>query len=89
MSMLRNDLIAWLNTLPEDCEVGVDDGGLTLQVVNDDEPLRYIEIGGIPEADPVCDECGATIPYLDTASMINPNHAESCSLHPSNVVGEE
>lgn len=32
----------------------------------------------------VCDECGHAIP--DTAEMVNTYHAESCSLHPNNVV---
>ena len=44
-----NDLIRWLNTLPKDAQVGIDDGGLALEVVND--PSTYLEIGGIPNPD--------------------------------------
>jgi ribosomal protein L40E len=37
----------------------------------------------------ICDECGATIPDDAGDSIVNLAHSESCSLHPSNVVGEE
>lgn len=36
----------WLATLPKSSEVGVDDGGLCLRVVNDES--IYLEIGGLP-----------------------------------------
>lgn len=32
-----------------------------------------------------CEECGQAVPDV-TPSMMNAAHAESCSLHPSNVV---
>lgn len=47
MSIKVNDLIHWLNSLPIDSEVGIDEGGLTLQSVLDDKV--YLEVGGIPE----------------------------------------
>lgn len=37
----------WLNHLPPDAQVGIDEGGLTLIVF--DDPDSYFEIGGIPE----------------------------------------
>lgn len=44
------ELRAWLDTLPEDSSVGVDDGGLTLIEVNaeGDETAAYYEVGGLP-----------------------------------------
>lgn len=46
MAIPAKDLIHWLNSLPLNANVGVDDGGLTLQVI--DNPQTYIEVGGIP-----------------------------------------
>jgi len=43
----KKRLMDWLETLPEDCGVGVDDGGLTL--VCDADPEAYLEVGGVPE----------------------------------------
>jgi hypothetical protein len=37
----------WLETLPENCGISIDDGGLTL--VCDADPDAYLEVGGIPE----------------------------------------
>ena len=50
MSMPVRDIRAWLATLDDDDEVGIDDGGLTLHVVGA-EPTPYLEIGGLPEKD--------------------------------------
>jgi len=36
----------WLDSLPADALVGIDDGGLTLQHIGAE---AYLEIGGIPE----------------------------------------
>lgn len=47
MSIKVNELIHWLNSLPIDSEVGIDEEGLTLQSVLDDKV--YLEVGGIPE----------------------------------------
>ena len=46
MAMKKEELQAWLESLPNGCEIGVDDGGLTLQVVDHD---AYCEVGGLPE----------------------------------------
>ncbi len=49
MAMPVKEIREWLDTLNDDDLVGVDDGGLSLQVV--DDPGSYCEIGGIPEED--------------------------------------
>jgi hypothetical protein len=46
-TVMRNAAIKrWLATLPEDAEIGVDGGGLTLVVDGDDS---YLEVGGMPD----------------------------------------
>lgn len=47
MSIKANELIRWLNCLPLDSEVGIDEGGLTIRSIHDDKV--YLEVGGIPE----------------------------------------
>jgi hypothetical protein len=47
MAMPAREIMEWLETLPEDAEVGVDEGGLCLQVVGNEE--TSLEIGGLPE----------------------------------------
>lgn len=49
MSMPAREVLEWLENLPEDAKVGVDDGGLCLRVVGDED--NYCEIGGLPEDD--------------------------------------
>jgi hypothetical protein len=49
--MISNrELKAWLNRLPDDAMIGVDDGGLNLEMVSPKEEsfIDYIEVGGIP-----------------------------------------
>ena len=46
MAETKEELIRWLSTLPDGVSVGVDDGGLVLRVVDDED--NYIEIGGLP-----------------------------------------
>lgn len=46
MSILVSELTHWLETVPKEAEVGIDDGGLSLQVVG--SPLTYLEVGGLP-----------------------------------------
>jgi hypothetical protein len=50
MNMAENasKIIEWLQSLDPDAQVGVDDGGLTLEVVGN--PKVYYEIGGIPRS---------------------------------------
>jgi len=47
--MGKEQIIEWLNTLPEAACVGVDDGGLCLRT--DADPEAYLEIGGMPAED--------------------------------------
>ncbi len=50
--MDKLDVIAWLVSLPDGVQIGIDDGGLTLQTFGDYKgPTFYLEIGGIPEDD--------------------------------------
>lgn len=46
----KQELIHWLETLPDTAEVGIDEGGLCLRVVVNDVMSDYWnEVGGIPE----------------------------------------
>jgi hypothetical protein len=49
MAVSKKELQRWVNTLPDDAQVGVDEGGLTLCVVGDAD--TYYEVGGLPEDD--------------------------------------
>jgi hypothetical protein len=44
--MSKSEIREWLDTLPEDAEVGVDKGGLCLQARGSE---AYLEIGGLPK----------------------------------------
>lgn len=46
MAMNKSELIEWLNTLDDDDDVGISDGGLSLVVVGDEG--CYLEVGGVP-----------------------------------------
>jgi hypothetical protein len=46
--MAKREIASWLESLPDDAEIGIDDGGLALQVHKSDECL---EVGGLPEAE--------------------------------------
>jgi len=46
MSIPVSELRRWLETIPNDEEVGIDDDGLSLQVVGDSQ--TYLEVGGLP-----------------------------------------
>jgi hypothetical protein len=48
MSIPVSELKRWAATLDDVDHVGIDEGGLTLQVVGYD---IYLEVGGIPEED--------------------------------------
>jgi hypothetical protein len=49
MAMSKAEIQQWLDNLPEDVGVGINEDGLTLQVVNN--PDLYLEVGGLPEDD--------------------------------------
>jgi hypothetical protein len=44
--MTKRQIWRWLNTLPPDAQVGIDEGGLALQEWNGE---AYLEVGGLPE----------------------------------------
>ena len=44
--MAKQEIVRWLNTLPEDAQIGVDEGGQCLEEHGGD---AYLEIGGLPE----------------------------------------
>jgi hypothetical protein len=46
--MAAAELKRWLKTLPDDAEVGIDEGGLTLQA---NHAGAYLEVGGLVEDD--------------------------------------
>jgi hypothetical protein len=48
MAITVKELREWLDAIPQDALIGVDDGGLTLQVA--DDANAYIEVGGLPES---------------------------------------
>ena len=58
MTMEVREIKEWLDTLSDDDVVGIDDGGLCLQVVGDPEP--YLEVGGMPDE----------IEYMDEAAYM-------------------
>jgi len=47
MAVTVKELKEWLNELPDEAEVGMDDGGLIMCVLDSEDV--YIEIGGLPE----------------------------------------
>jgi hypothetical protein len=47
MAVTIKELREWLDTFEDENMVGVEEGGLTLEVVG--LPQAYFEIGGIPE----------------------------------------
>jgi hypothetical protein len=44
--MRSKEIQDWLDTLGDDAEVAIDDGGLMLVLV--DNPDVYLEVGGVP-----------------------------------------
>jgi hypothetical protein len=44
--MSKAEIQAWLETLPDDAEIAIDDGGITLVVLGH---RAYCEVGGIPD----------------------------------------
>jgi|WetSurMetagenome_2_1015567.scaffolds.fasta_scaffold194501_3 hypothetical protein len=47
MSIEKQVLRRWIESISDNQEIAIDDGGLTLIVV--DNPKIYLEVGGIPE----------------------------------------
>jgi hypothetical protein len=49
MACTKKDLINWLDTLPEDASVGIDEDGLSLFEIQPMGNGAYCEVGGMPE----------------------------------------
>lgn len=47
MAIAKLDIVDWLNTLPDDATVAIDEGGLQLIQLGTDEEV-YLEVGGEP-----------------------------------------
>jgi len=76
MSLSSNDIIQWLNSLPVGTPVCIDEGGLSLQVVND--PDVYLEVGGQPEEFiPVSNK------IIKLRRLARELHYALCDIHPS------
>lgn len=56
MSATVKELRDWLNTLDHDDVIGIDDGGLTIQVVDYDDMPAHFELGGVPDLPPTDDD---------------------------------
>lgn len=50
--MSKAKVLEWVNALPDDAEIGIDDGGL---MIITPDGADWLEIGAIP----LCDGCGA------------------------------
>jgi hypothetical protein len=46
--MAKAEILKWVNALPDEAQIGIDEGGLHLIV---DESEDYLEVGGMPEED--------------------------------------
>ena len=49
--MSKAEVLEWVNALPDDAEIGVDEGGLCLTTPDGKD---WCEVGGVP----LCDGCG-------------------------------
>jgi hypothetical protein len=49
MMMPVKEIREWLDFLPDDAQVGIDEGGLSLVLAG--SPTIYIEVGGLPSSD--------------------------------------
>lgn len=49
MAMTKKHVMEWLDSLPQNAVIGIDDGGLTLVVEEDDG--AYLEVGGLEQSE--------------------------------------
>lgn len=55
MAMIVSEIKEWLDSLPANAVVGIDEGGLALQQVGAE---AYLDVGGIPK-----DESAGQLPF--------------------------
>lgn len=56
MAMSKKEVLKWIHSLPDVCDIAIDDGGLCLVQVGTYEKV-YTEVGGEPrEVCPICGE---------------------------------
>ena len=48
MAISKQELLNWVSSIPDENGIAIDDGGLALVVVGNDD--FYIEVGGTPES---------------------------------------
>ncbi len=59
--MTKREILDWLDTLADDAEIGIDEGGLILTALpSPDGDASYLEVGGISE-ESRCDKCEAIV----------------------------
>jgi len=67
MAMLASEVRDWLFTLGRDATVAIDEGGLCLvEVGNEDE--SYCEVGGVPLPMTLCRTCGGAYDEAEDGS---------------------
>jgi hypothetical protein len=54
----KAELLRWVNTLDDQSSIGIDEGGLCLREVDNDDVQTgaYYEVGGLPECKTPCTE---------------------------------
>lgn len=82
MSITRQALINWLNSLPDNSEVGIDEGGLTIQLIND--PTVYLEVGGTPTT-----EEGSTIKPIAVCGACGKDNRGGTDIHGNCICGND
>lgn len=49
MAISKQELLNWVSSIPDEKAIAIDDGGLALVVVGNED--IYLEVGGIPKSD--------------------------------------
>jgi hypothetical protein len=84
MSVKPIVLIQWINSLPANAKICIDEGGLSLQVVNN--PKIYLEVGGQPEEETIY-RPKKLIPVsnkiIKLRRLARELHYALCDIHPS------
>jgi len=88
----KSELMRWLKTLTDTPFVAIDEGGLQLHGVgqNEEPTGAYLEIGGFPDESVECTTCTARVhrddPYFATpcgtycSDCMRAEHAKTCDI---------